>query len=1229
MDVAELKTVKKSLIETKPPVEEDVNIHLNYLLNLFNLKDGTDKERVIFNDTLSICLLRYNTFNNTLEEVDKIFDYCLNYINSNHSPLQNSLNGIIDKLLHFKNVDIHSWIDMIMHQPLTKNLFVLLEKLLRKLDSIHYFVEKYPDYPQKAMSMFDNNIGNAISKTLVVIYNEIYTQLNKNTKEWYNSWIGLLDLENIALRHSLITHLLPGLISIDPKSFQFLVEDCKDNLHALISVLSMGQKMRFIESLELIDQKSLISCLVHSDARIRNDALQLLFGGKKEPFSSYTFNTIIDNRIMEINLNESDQQDKFISTIYQFINGKLAESLRGKLGKESEVVAREYLLKFKALLFRHLEAQNNFQQKLGSIMILKYLHEKIENVFDEHLIELLIDNLFSNYKSIRESSLQFLIQCQKFSQMFNKVQALEDKTFAILPRLSGRESEGAALAVAFLAKYHKEANSLDRFMNKLYRGLGKESGEHGYLQALAVVTSRLGICGDFETLLVAAKQATRRMTDILSTERIAYANELEFVKSKEVVNYSWKVLQGANDLFLALLQKQPNLQDVDECFHLVVAQLHNIKFRAAISSLYPTMIAISRLLHSLDSTRIETYVKNEITYIRSEIKQLVTRRSGGLLYVIPSMLIAAKDKNLGDFVFEQLFEIANLPYESESKEDLPQVHAFNTLSQLFKESQLTGESSPFIERALFLSLQNFDASNWSIRNCALMLFGHLERKIFSGAKVNSNRFFARFKKIEQVFVEYLVNGQDQTVFPILIMLEQLEFTSSGKIELRDAVIKLLGRKSWKVREFAAKIIAHMLKPNELQEFITSALESKLQLNSLHGVLICLKHGTCKIDFPIEKYSHLAFGDYVIANEYINILDRMGCEVDSRLSSYFEELITKRETLDGGRQLFLESFVVYLLNNDKANNLDYIKLALQSEYDNVHDRVLDYISTNTIACPLLIRKFIISHNFHYTKVHALKLYSTMDDITPLPPMQENQPGLFECSARFVDDDNKQFFDQCVKYTASFEEIDTRIMGFNAIFSYLKRCTNKKGFLYSACLSLCFERGLFDDDEDIRQLANQCISEIINCGNVATTHLTYIFPPLAKSLLSGEHYDDLVSAIIQRNTLDHSRLEHDLEEAQEGSLYSFERDNFYKNEVDFSIILGQFPINNNKLDIVKNKVLDDIEFIKKFRQQHADEIEYIPRDYILYDFVQKTRINAETVGITNLDEKLFALTFCKLG
>ena len=58
---------EKSLIETKPPVENDVQQSLRYLLSHLNLKEENDKDRVLFNDALSICLLRYNQFNNTLE----------------------------------------------------------------------------------------------------------------------------------------------------------------------------------------------------------------------------------------------------------------------------------------------------------------------------------------------------------------------------------------------------------------------------------------------------------------------------------------------------------------------------------------------------------------------------------------------------------------------------------------------------------------------------------------------------------------------------------------------------------------------------------------------------------------------------------------------------------------------------------------------------------------------------------------------------------------------------------------------------------------------------------------------------------------------------------------------------------------------------------------------------------------------------------------------------------
>ena len=68
------------------------------------------------------------------------------------------------------------------------------------------------------------------------------------------------------------------------------------------------------------------------------------------------------------------------------------------------------------------------------------------------------------------------------------------------------------------------------------------------------------------------------------------------------------MLQSANDLFLLLLKQRREADDVVECFSLVVEQLHNIKFRAAISSLYPTMIAIARLLDG----KVTEYIKQEI-----------------------------------------------------------------------------------------------------------------------------------------------------------------------------------------------------------------------------------------------------------------------------------------------------------------------------------------------------------------------------------------------------------------------------------------------------------------------------------------------------------------------------------------------------------------------------------------------------------------------------------------
>ncbi|EMG49406.1 hypothetical protein G210_5819 [Candida maltosa Xu316] len=1207
MDIIELQKVKKNLIETKPPIQKDVQDYLQVLLSHLNSKDGSDKERVVYNDALSICLLRYRQFHDTIDDLNSIFDYVLTYANNRDSALQNSLHIIVDKLLMFKNANVESWIDMIMLQPLTKNMFLFLEKLLKKKKA-EYFISKYPNFVKDTIPMIDSDLGNAIGKTLFIVLKEMYHKLDGKTKEWYESWSKLINWEDDTLRSYLVVHLLPGVISIDPKCFTILVSECKGNVNGLVSILSMGQKMGWIHSLQQINQESLMACLVHSDARIRLDALQLIFG---------------------IGLNESSQQDKFIAVMHQFISGKLLESLNGKLGEESQRESEKYLSSLKTLLFTHLESQNNFQQNFGALRIIRIINEKIGNVFDEVLVKLLAKNLFSNYKLIRETSLDFLLECENLHELFHDDQKLAAKTFAILPRLSGRESDGAALAAAFLAVYYQKTGNLSQFMDGLYSGLGKDSGEHGFLLALAEVVNRLGMCGDYNLLLNAAKEATKTMTRILSTERIAYPNEQEFIKSKVVVNYSWKVLQSANNLFLALLEKNPIREDMIDCFSLVVNQLHTIKLRAAISSSYPAMISISRLVASVDKSYLHEYVKQEIEYIRSENKQLVTRRSGGILYVIPAILIAARGKPLVDFVFGKLFEFAELPYESESKEDIPQVHAFNTLSQLFKESQLAGHSSVFIEQALVLSLKHFDSTNWSIRNCALMLFGHLEKKIFSNAKVNSKRFFARFKKVEQTFVDYLLNGQDQIVFPILIMLERLEFTSST-LSLENAVIKLLGRKSWKVREFAAKIAASMLQPNEFNQFIKSALSSDIDFNTLHGVLMCLKYGVSKQQLELEQYSHLTFGNYYLANEYIIILDKVSASVSSQLKTYFETLIGERHTFDGGKQLFLESFVIFLLNRDKEHRSHYVELALRSQYDNVQNRVLDYVLENSLNYPDLVKQFIESNDFYYTQVKALEVYATMTDVIPFSSKSiNNTEEAFVCSAHFVNDDDEEFYKKCLQYTEPTQELDARIKGFNAVFTYLKR--NQTGFLFSACLLLCYEGGLFDDDEDIREDANQCISEIIKCGNVATTYLSYIFPQLAKSFIDQQYYDDLVIQMLFRNTLDVPKLEAALVDSKEGSLYSFERENFYKNEIDYSNFMAMFPVDTNKLVDVGKKVREDMEYIKNFKKAESGEIEYIPRDYVLYDFVGKTKINVKIVGgiYSVQEEDLLTLKFCEMA
>ena len=177
----ELKSVKKSPLRPNHRSKMMSNKVYAICFSHLNLKEENDKDRVLFNDALSICLLRYNQFNNTLESSNILFDYILTHVNRNYAPLQNSLNSVLEKLVMFQNANIPLWIDMLMQQPLTKP-FCIIGKLLRKVPDRLFFILKYPDYPMQAMSMFTDNVANAISKTPIAIYENC-----ENTESWYKS----------------------------------------------------------------------------------------------------------------------------------------------------------------------------------------------------------------------------------------------------------------------------------------------------------------------------------------------------------------------------------------------------------------------------------------------------------------------------------------------------------------------------------------------------------------------------------------------------------------------------------------------------------------------------------------------------------------------------------------------------------------------------------------------------------------------------------------------------------------------------------------------------------------------------------------------------------------------------------------------------------------------------------------------------------------------------------
>lgn len=225
-------------------------------------------------------------------------------------------------------------------------------------------------------------------------------------------------------------------------------------------------------------------------------------------------------------------------------------------------------------------------------------------------------------------------------------------------------------------------------------------------------------------------------------------------------------------------------------------------------------------------------------------------------------------------VMQKLINIAGTPafVRETDGSNLPQVHAFNCLKDIFKNSFLTSignKSEGYITQCLQLAATGLKSEIWAIRNCSLILlrslidslFGSSETKhmIEAGWDGKANRIsYHKYSTLPDLLVNLLESGHQmlaptamstagaESVFPALDIIRRAGPPDTHRSELQAHVVKYLASPVWHVREMAAHTMCSCLMHDnwfdEIQQLLSAAFQnsSKNAQNQVHGTFLALK-----------------------------------------------------------------------------------------------------------------------------------------------------------------------------------------------------------------------------------------------------------------------------------------------------------------------------------------------------------------------------------------------------
>ncbi|GMM37816.1 tRNA methylation protein [Saccharomycopsis crataegensis] len=670
-------------------------------------------------------------------------------------------------------------------------------------------------------------------------------------------------------------------------------------------------------------------------------------------------------------------------------------------------------------------------------------------IYTGDIVRLLIDNISNNFDNIRECAINALLMAPVPLEGFSSKESINEiflRSVHILKNIQGKMSDSGARLLQFVynyniaqKRYDENKAITDYLLNALEENIDAASNNlaesvsthsvHGLYKGLSIIIENSNFDKMEKEEEKEWKQRVDRIIDLVnqnwdSTKDILSNDspegnipdafkEVETIKqispfSQIISNYAWRAVKDSSFVLKQLLIRAPNFilskESVLKISDLILTQLSSVNHKGAFYSIYPTFEECCHRCYRKDSGLEMMPVKwlnDNLSLIKIKSTYII-RRSAGLPFLI-SMILVADIRRLGKVrvglkntplfkeTFKRLIDIARTPineeeYKLDENIELPQVHAFNCIKQLFIEANLSDPTSFYIDAGLELSFWAIQSGIWSIRNCAVMLFAALENKLFGSKKVGNTivpysgrLFFSKFKKLKGIltdnFRKFLAiesgsentnsNSALESIFPILTILSRLEPTNNFSNDLEDFkpfLLESLGIKYFKIREMAARAIPSSIYEYEIFDEINMLLDridaNPGSQNELHGNLLAINQLLIKskrisvenekipeelVNRIIKSSPQILFNNkcYMNGKAYIDML-RLLLDINggftapgfmNAIGNYFIELeytFMESEKLDGMKELLAKDIALLILEFcDDAQIGEFIELGIIS------------------------------------------------------------------------------------------------------------------------------------------------------------------------------------------------------------------------------------------------------------------------------------------------------------